>query len=69
MTSAVESVMDTFMISNVKRLLTHNAFSIDGGRMVVGGGGRVKAVDVTAMKRIVLWRRREDVTLTERIYK
>lgn len=35
-------------------VLTHNALSVEGGCVVVGGGGCVEAVDFGAMQRVVL---------------
>ena len=52
-----------------KMFLTHDAFSVDGGCVVVGGGGRVEAVDFAAVQRIVLWGQRQGLTLLERGYK
>lgn len=50
-------------------MLTHNAFSIDGGCVVVGGGGRVEAIDFAARQRIVLLDQRQRVKLQKKYSK
>lgn len=55
--------------SSLDEPLTHDSLSVDGGCVVVGGGGRVEAVDFAAVQWIVLWGQRQGLTLLEEGYK
>ena len=57
------------IISLFQKSLTHDGFSVDGGWVVVSGGGRMEAIDFAAVERIVLWGQRQGVTLLEKGYK